>query len=47
MLALDLALKVAQGEGEWLGQPVKAQGNAVYISAEDDQSEIADLITSA
>ena len=41
MLALDLALKVAQGEGEWLGQPVKAQGNAVYISAEDDQGEIA------
>ena len=41
MLTLDLALKVANGGGNWFGHPVKRQGNVVVISAEDDQLELA------
>lgn len=40
MLALDLSLKIAKGQGDWFGHPVSRQGNAVVLSAEDDQAEI-------
>jgi len=40
MLALDLAIKVSKGKGDWFGHPIIESGNVVYISAEDDQHEM-------
>ena len=38
-LGIDLAMKVANG-GEWLGKQVVAKGDALIISAEDNQAEV-------
>ena len=40
MMALDLAVKISQGGGEWFGHTINRGGNVVVISAEDDLSEI-------
>ena len=40
MLALDLAIKIAKGYGDWFGHPVSQHGNVVMLSAEDDQAEV-------
>ena len=40
MLALDLALKVRDGFGDFMGKPVKKSGNVVFFTAEDDKTEI-------
>ncbi len=40
MLALDLALKVSNGQGVWLDQQIKNPGNTVVLCAEDDRNEI-------
>ena len=40
MMALDLAVKISQGGGEWFDHPINRGGNVVVISAEDDLNEI-------
>ena len=40
MLALDLSLKIAQGQGTWMGKTIRKSGQVVFFSAEDDQVEI-------
>ena len=40
MLALDLAIKVSQGQGTWLNKPIKNAGNVLMLMAEDDRSEV-------
>tara|TARA_R110002073_G_scaffold114720_2_gene252056 strand:- start:506 stop:2839 length:2334 start_codon:yes stop_codon:yes gene_type:complete len=41
-LCLDLALKIAAGDGAWMGQPVRKEnsGTVVVITAEDDKDEL-------
>ena len=40
MLALDLAIKVSQGQGSWLGKPIRNAGNVLMLMAEDDRNEV-------
>ena len=40
MEALRLAMMIAQGEGQWMGNDIINSGNVVYISAEDDALEL-------
>lgn len=40
MEALRLAMMIAQGEGQWMGNEIINSGNVVYISAEDDALEL-------
>jgi phage/plasmid primase-like uncharacterized protein len=40
MMALDLAIKISQGQGTWFDHPISKGGNCVIISAEDDLVEI-------
>jgi phage/plasmid primase-like uncharacterized protein len=40
MMALDLAIKISQGHGNWFDHAITKSGNAVIISAEDDLVEI-------
>ena len=40
MLALDLAIKVSQGQGTWLDKPIRNAGNVLMLMAEDDRNEV-------
>jgi RecA-family ATPase len=40
MMALDLAIKISQGQGNWFDHPITKGGNVVIISAEDDLVEM-------
>ena len=40
MLALDLALKVRDGFGDFMGKPIKKSGSVAVFAAEDDKLEI-------
>ena len=40
METLRLAMMIAQGEGNWMGNDIVRSGNVVYISAEDDIVEL-------